>query len=113
MDRICEQLAAGPSTRCAFTLAGYGMGADTQTDGVAGLALSGAYGDTSAVFNPARYYAEESYNATHNPAHPGNVADLGGLLGAYGPFIILAVVLYLMETRRLKLGVSAKGSASA
>lgn len=112
MDRILEQLAAGPSTRCGFTLAGYGMGQDSQSYGVAGLSLSGAYGDTSAVFNPARYYAEESYNATHNPAHPLNAAGLGGVLGSYGPFIILAVVLYLMETRRLKLGVSAKGKAS-
>lgn len=60
------------------------------------------YPTVQNVFNPARYYSESGQKASDVPGVPeGSFGSMASLLV---PFLVLVLVLWALERRRLGLG---------
>ena len=68
-----------------------------------------AAGSANAAFNPARYYAEAGQTANDIPGSRTRGASGAALTGVYLPVLVVILLLWFLERRRL--GIALKASA--
>ncbi len=71
------------------------------------------FGDAQTVFNPARYYAEQSADMNLAPGSPATTPAPVALRTLYLPMLAVVAGIWLLERRRLGISFGARASAAA